>query len=75
MKGTLVGGPKDGLVIKHVPDTIMQMGKFYTETGATDQIEAIYIHPGQYPKAKYELTNPQGGDPVFYFVGYTNYEK
>ena len=71
MQGTLLRGPKDGVVIKHVPDHVMVVGKLYTEVHATPEIDAIYVEPGNYPKARYELTNPQGGDPVFYFVGYT----
>ena len=73
MQGTLLRGPKDGAVIKHVPDCVMETGNIYTEIHATPEIDVIYVEPGEFPKARYELTNPQGGDPVFCFVEYSTF--
>jgi len=71
MIATLIKGPKDGMTIKNPPYLAMEMGKLFTETHATDQIDAIYFEPGMNSKAEYHLINYQGGDPIFYFVGYT----
>jgi len=71
MTATLINGPKDGVIIRHPPQRAMEMGKLFTEVHASDRIDAVYFEPGTESKAEYQLINYQGGDPIFYFVGYT----
>ena len=73
MTATFIRGPKDGAVLHRVPDRAMEMGKLYTENHASDVIQVVYLEPGKFPKARYELLNRQG-DPVFYFTGFVNDE-